>query len=154
MAATLSLVSLTQRASLSIASLVVLLGACGDGSGPPDVVGTFDLTSINQSPPPGLVQATVNCDVFLDGATAVLQATTFSLDFQRRTDCARGGGGETIDNFALNGTYSVVGSQITFTVTGLIPLTGTVSGDRIFITIPASQWTFPNPVPVVFTRRP
>jgi hypothetical protein len=133
---------------------MVLLVACGDGSGPSDVVGTYDLTSVNQAPPPGLVQATVNCDVFLDGATAELQASTFSLDFQRTTDCTRAGGPQTVDNFSLNGSHAVVGNQVTFTVTGLIPVTGTVSGGRISLTIPASPWTFPNPVAVVFTRRP
>jgi len=140
--------------SRSLAGLVVLVLGCGDGSGPSDVVGMYDLTSVNQAPPPALVQATVNCDVYLDGATAELQAGTFSLDFQQTTDCTRAGGTQTVDNITFNGSYSVVGNQITFTITGLTSWTGAVSGDQISATIPASPWTFPNPVAVVITRRP
>lgn len=154
MAATQHFVSPVARIPRPLAGLLVLVLACGDGSGPSDVVGTYDLTSVNQSPPPGLVQATVNCDVYLDGATAELQAGTFSLDFQQTTDCSRAGGTQTFENLAFNGSYTVVGNQVTFTITGLTPLTGIVSGDRISATIPASPWTFPNPVAVVFTRRP
>jgi hypothetical protein len=154
MVAALSLVRPVRRVSHPLAGVVLLLLACGDGSGPSDLVGTYDLTSVNLAPPPALVQATVNCDVYLDGATAELQARTFSLDFQQTTDCTRTGGSQTVDNFGLSGTYAVVGNQVTFTITGLTPLTGTVSGDRVSTTIPATPWTFPNPVAVVFARRP
>jgi hypothetical protein len=126
---------------------------CGDGSGPSDVAGTYVLTRVNQAPPPALVQATVHCDVFLDAAVAELERHgAFSLTFQQTTDCSRAGGGRTIDHFTVTGTYAVSGTQITFSGPGLLPLTATIAGEQISTTIPASAWTFPIPLAVVFAR--
>ncbi len=140
--------------SIALCAIAGISLACGDGTGPPDVSGTYDLTQANQAPPPALVQATLSCDVFLDAATAVLASDGgFSLDFQQTTDCTRGGGQVTTDGFTLNGSYTARRDEVTFVIPGSIPLVAVVSGAQILATLPASPFTFPNPVALVFTRR-
>ena len=131
----------------------VFLPACGDSSGPETTSGDFALLTANGSAPPVLVGATVSCDQFLVSGQVTLTPTrTFDLVGSVSIDCTRAGGAVQSQPFGLSGVYALNGQGITFTIPGQASLSGSIHGDTLSATIPASQFTFPNPVALVLTR--
>jgi len=130
-----------------------LLAACGDSTGPQGTAGTFTLISVNGSAPPSLVGATPNCDQYIASGTGSLALTRdFELSGTVRFDCTRSGGAIVDQPLSLAGSYALHGQQLTFTIPGVAAIPGRLVGDTLSTTIPASQFTFPVPVALVFVR--
>jgi hypothetical protein len=139
------------RAFLSSLGFVAVL-SCGESTGPAPIAGDFTLTSVNGSPPPQLVAATVACDQLIDsGSLTLTGARDFTLAGLVRQDCTRAGGSSDILPLSLVGTYTQNGGTLTFTLPGQGSLSAHFDGTTLDTTIPASPFTFPNDVHLVFT---
>ncbi len=133
---------------LAIASL-----ACGEGSGPRPFTAAFVLSTVNGSPPPVLVGASLNCDQYLDSAQLNLfDDGTFALQSHMTLDCTAAGGSVSAEQGTITGTYSRKGSTISLQVPGASPVSATYTGSSLAGTIPASSVTFPTALDLVFLR--
>lgn len=143
------------RRFAAAALLLATAAGCGDGNGPRPIDGAFFLSTVNDSTPPVLVGATLNCDQYLDGADLTLAADgNFNIVALTTVDCTAAGGGVTHPALLVSGTYRRSGSTITLEVPGAAPIQATYNGTTITGTLPASPVTFPIALDVVFTRRP
>jgi hypothetical protein len=132
--------------------ILCLLCSCGDASGPSGITGNFTLTSVNGSPPPQLVSATVSCDEFItSGSLSLTSRHAFTLSGVVQLDCTRSGGQIQTQALTLGGTYARNGQALTFTIPGQGSISAQFDGSSLTTTIPASLFTFPNPVALAFT---
>jgi hypothetical protein len=137
--------------SIGHGMVLCALVACGDANGPSPIVGDFTLTSVNGAPPPGLVGATVNCDQLIaSGSLNLTGDRAFTLSGVVQLDCSRSGGSVENQLFTLNGSYTRDGDTVTFIIPGQGSLSAQYDGATLATTIPASPFTFPNDVALVF----
>jgi hypothetical protein len=137
---------------LAHGTVLCLLVSCSDSAEPSPIAGDFDLTSVNGAPPPGLVGATVNCDEFIASGTLSLTSNrAFALDGVVQLDCTRAGGQIQTQVLSLGGTYAQDGHTLTFTLPGQGSISGQFDGTTVATTIPATPFTFPTDVALVFT---
>lgn len=124
------------RAGLLVASLVFVALACGDGTAPATLDGTYTLVAENDQPLPSDPSAPDGCCLTLSGLV------TFSgRNYDLRTSHQNKNNGITFDN-SEQGTFTRQGNTLRFTRTGgggegfpylLGP--GTVSADQDTVTL-------------------
>ena len=96
-------------------ALVCFAGSCGDSLGPQDLIGGYPLVRVNGAPLPGLIGATVNCDMFLVGGRLELRTSDWStLSLDEQQDCTRAGGAASTDTILYLGTFRVRDNTVTF----------------------------------------
>lgn len=116
------------------------LAACGDSTGPGEqrVDGTYTLVQLNGQAPPVTLQQTTSGRVEVTGATLVLRP-----DFSyRETINLRGipaTGAPITQDVIEDGSYTVVGNSITFTIPASggnqsLSYTGAISGNTVTYT--------------------
>ena len=121
-------------ASITILSLCLLVGACDSGTAPTQatVAGTWNLTSLNGSPPPVTVQA---ANPRIDVTLAQMQLGTdggFSLlTVEKHTT------GTTAENFTYTdaGYYVLIDNEITLGFTDGSSLIGQIDGNTITLNL-------------------
>jgi hypothetical protein len=137
---------------LAHGTVLCLLLSCGDSAGPNAITGDFALTSVNGAPPPGLVGATIDCDELIASGTLGLTSDhAFILGGVVQFDCTRAGGQIQTQVLSLGGSYAQNGHTLTFTLPGQGSISGQVNGTTVTTTIPATPFTFPTDVALVFT---
>ena len=120
------------RRFLLACSALVLLGCGSDSTGPgANIVGTWDLQTVNGSPLPYLVdfnQTTNTRTEVVSDQYVVHQGGTYDETFTTRTTV---GTQVTDDPVADAGTWTVNGNSVTLTASDGSPLNGTVNGNHI-----------------------
>lgn len=136
----------------SACAALCFLCSCSDSAGPSGISADFTLTSVNGSPPPGLVVATASCDETISsGSLSLTSDRAFTLTGLVQLDCTRSGGGVQTQGLTLGGSYARNGQNLTFTIPGQGSLTATFDGTTLSTTVPASPFTFPAAVSLGFT---
>jgi hypothetical protein len=121
-------------------TLLLPIAACGDSTGPGEqrVDGTYNLVQTNgQAPPVTVFQSTAG-RIEITGATLVLRSD-FSYRETITYRVVPATGAAVTEDVIENGTYTVVGSSITFTVPASagdpsFSYTGAVSGNTVTYT--------------------
>lgn len=103
--------------ALALAATLASVAACGSdnngGTGPIDVAGSYQLTTVNGSTLPYTIPNTPEHTIIITGATGTLGADhSYTISATGTED-----GGNPGEVVADNGTYSVSGSTVTFTST-------------------------------------
>jgi hypothetical protein len=120
---------------------VIALAALACGTEPIELASSYTVRTVEGTPPPRLVAATVECDVSLGGGHLSFTATDqFELGLDVLTDCSRAGGATSEATFGYTGTAQVDGRHVTFhSANGSGPVVfegqGT-SGSRLQVVVP------------------
>ena len=138
--------------SLRTASLLAVVAACGDTTGPSPHTGVYLLTEANGGPLPVLIGATLTCDQSLFKTVLSLATDgTFSVGAQVVSDCRRAGGGWSMTIVTLDGTYSASSGSLTLILASPArPIVGTYDASHVRVTFPAGPQTFPTAVAASF----
>lgn len=149
--------SMRYRPALAIPVLLVCLSlsACSDSGAPDFTAAGFVLVAANGDSVPAFIATTAGCNQqILAGSIALAADHTFELGGTVRLDCTSSGGAITDQVLALAGTYAHSGQRVTFTIPGQSSLSGRLAADTLTATLPASPFTFPVPVALLFLERP
>lgn len=109
------------RLLATLSALVLLASACGDGGSEPEnefarVAGSYALTQVNAGSLPALVyeDPTIRIDI-TSGNMTLRNDGSFTETLAARATFTDGSPPEN-ESFVTNGTYSIVGSQVTWSV--------------------------------------
>jgi hypothetical protein len=121
-------------------SLALCLAACSDSTGPktPSFVGVYGLATINNGGLPATIFQNSAGRIVISSAIMTLRQDNSYLE-TRNYATTLTTGGTTTSSISENGSYTVVGSQITFTIppegtTPGLSYTGAVSGRNLTYT--------------------
>ena len=121
-------------------ALIVPLAACGDSSGPsePRYDGTYNMVQVNNQGVPVTIQQSTSGRIEITGGTLVLRPD-FSYQETINLRGIPASGAPITDRIIENGTYTVVGNTITFTVPAsagerAFSYTGAISGNTVTYT--------------------
>ena len=129
--------------------------SCDNAVDPADLAGTYELRTVEASPLPTLILATVNCDLWLTDGQLNLEADgAAAFNFPQTMDCSRGGGLPSPATAIYAGTLTVEGDNLQFTGTDFqgLPVTfgGAVSGGQLQFDIPELFTALPTPATFAF----
>jgi hypothetical protein len=93
----------------------IALAAVACGTEPIELASTYTLRTVEGTPPPRLLAATVECDVSVGGGHLSFTATDqFELGLDVLTDCSRTGEAPSEVTYGYTGTARVDGRRVTF----------------------------------------
>lgn len=94
---------------------VIVFVALACGTEPIELASSYTVRTVEGTPPPRLVAASVECDVSLEGGHLSFTTTDhFELGLDVLTDCSRAGGATSEVTYGYTGTAQVDGRHVTF----------------------------------------
>ena len=133
-----------------------LLG-CQDATGIDAFTGAYGLSAVDGRALPGLVGATLNCDMLLTDGLLDVSTRSYAISMTVVQDCARAGGDTSIVLMAWVGGANTSRDTLMLadTVTGRVfYLSATRSGNTLVLNLPADGGYILTPHSLTFTPQP